>query len=204
MAGRLSTLLTIIALCAIPLPFVPFAVDYVPISDLDWRWSTFPPFTLVVPCIALPPIISIGYIVWHVTGRLPTWAPTISYGLAAVFASAFLASLLNELDVSDPFELFLISLFLFAFAGAAWLSLKGLTQHFPIGGLIFMQCVYATLMAFAIATANFWGELQIGAWLGVTALLAYLAQITTALKHYRLSLVFIVPVALIGWIFSVN
>lgn len=200
MTGRLGIVFTIAGLSAIPIPFIPFAVDYVPISDMEWHWSKFPHFTLVVPCIALPPMISIGYIAWHVAGRLPAWTPIAGYGLAAVSVTAFLAGLLNHLEVSDPFELFLISLFLFAFAGSAWLGLKGVDRDCPVRGLILMQCVYVTLMVFAIATARFWGGLQIGGWLGVTALFAYVGQIAAALKQYRLLLVIVLPLALIGWI----
>ena len=186
MTGRLGIVFTIAGLSAIPIPFIPFAVDYVPISDMEWHWSKFPHFTLVVPCIALPPMISIGYIAWHVAGRLPAWTPIAGYGLAAVSVTAFLAGLL--------------SLFRFAFAGSAWLGLKGVDRDCPVRGLILMQCVYVTLMVFAIATARFWGGLQIGGWLGVTALFAYVGQIAAALKRYRLLLVIVLPLALIGWI----
>lgn len=204
MNRRLGIALTIVGLGAIPIPFIPFALDYVPLAEMEWRWSTFPHFTLVLPCTVLPPLISIGYIVRHLTGRLPAWTPAAGYLLAAVSASAFLAGLFNELEVTKPFDLFLVGLFLVAFAGAAWLVFRGATRDSPLRGLLMMQCVYVTLMVFAIATATFWGDLQIGGWLGVTAVLAYFSQIAAAVKQYRLLLVFVIPLALIGWVFSVT
>jgi len=67
-----------------------------------------------------------------------------------------------------------------------------------------MQCVYSILMVFAIAAAIFWGDLQIGAWLGAAVLFAYFGQIASAVKQYRSMLVLVIPLAVIGWIFSVT
>jgi len=68
---QIGIALTVIGLCGVALPFMPFAVHYVPISDVEWHWSSYPHFTLVLPCIVLPPVIGLGYIVWHAGGQLP-------------------------------------------------------------------------------------------------------------------------------------
>lgn len=198
----MSIALTLAGLCGIGLPFVPFTVGYVPISEVDWDWSESPHFTLVLPCMVLPPLISLGYVVWHVAGRLPLWVAAGGYVLAAVFAGACLTGLLGSSGASDRLVLTVIGLFLVAFASAAWISLKGVNRESPIRSLVAMQGVYATLMVFALAAAHFWGDYQTGAWLGAITLFAYLGQITLAVKKYRSVLLILIPLALIGWIVS--
>ena len=147
-------------------------------------------------------MISLGYVAWHVAGRLPLWVAAGGYVLAAVFAGAILAGLLGSSGAPDRKSLTIIGLFLVAFASAAWISLNGVNRESPIRGLVAMQGVYATLMVFALAAAHFWGDYQTGAWLGAITVFAYLGQITLTVKKFRSILLILMPLALIGWIVS--
>jgi hypothetical protein len=194
--------LTVIGLCGLALVFTPFALDYVPILDIDWTWQATPHVTLVLPCIVLPPAITLGYVVWHVSGRLPGWATAGGFILAAVSASAFLAAFFRDLEISDPSRILFIGPFLIAFTSAAWLCTVGVNKGSAVRGLIAMQCIYATLIVFAFAMAIFWDRVQIGGWLGAVASFAYLAQVALALRRPIHILVMLVPLALIGLIFT--
>lgn len=201
-ARRIDSGLTVIGLCGVVLVFMPFALDYVPISDIDWTWWATPPVALVLPCIILPPAISLGYVVLHLAGRLPGWASAGGFILAAISAGAFLASLFRDLEVSDPSLIWAIAPFLVAFASAAWLSIKGVNGRIACRGLIAMQCVYVTLIVFAFAIAVAWGRFQIGAWFGVAATSAYLVQIALALQRSILILLMLAPLCMIGFAFT--
>jgi hypothetical protein len=194
--------LTATSLCGVVLVFMPFALDYVPIFDLDWNWWATPHVTLVLPCIVLPPIITLGYILRLVSGRLPGWFMVGGYFLAVISAGAFLAVLFGELDISARSAILAIGAVLLAFVSGAWLSITGVNITLAVGGLIAMQCVYVTLIVFALAMAIFWDRLQIGAWLGAIALAAYLTQISLALQRPMLIFVLIVPLALIGLVYT--
>ena len=195
---RMDVALTVIGLSGVVLVFMPFALDYVPIRDIDWDWWATPHVALVLPCIVLPPVISLCYIQRHVSGRLPDWAVSGGYFLAAISAGAFLTALFRDFDRSDGSLILVVGPFLIAFAGVAWLSIKGTNISLAVGGLVAMQCVYATLIVFALAMAITWDRFQIGAWLGAVALLAYLAQITLVLRRPVFIAAILIPLVLSG------
>jgi len=198
-ARRSDVLLTLIGLSGIALPFLPFASDYVPMFSVEWRWPSYPNITLVLPCMVLPPLISLGYIVRLVTGRFPFWANAAGYALAAAVAAGFLAGQIKALDLPDPRGILVVGLFFVAFAVSVWLSRSAAEKRSEIPALILLQSVYVILMVFGLAIASFWGDLQIGAWLGVATLLAYLLQIALAVKQYRPVVLLAIPLALIFW-----
>ena len=199
---RIDIALTVIGLSGVVLVFMPFALDYVPIFDIDWDWWATPHVTLVLPCIVLPTVISLVYILRHVSGRIPGYAMVGGYFLAAISAGAFLTVLFQEIDISNESTVLVIGPLLLAFASAAWLSIRCVNVNLAFGGLIAMQCVYVTLIVFAFAMAIFWDRFQIGAWLGAVVVTAYLTQISFALRRPVLILVMIVPLALIGLVFT--
>lgn len=190
--------LTVIGLSGIVLSFVAFSGDIIPLTDvlLDWDFS-YKLWLLVAPCIVLPITTSLGYGLWLTTGRHSPWMVKTGYFLAALFACTTLVAM--GLDSRDDPELLAITLlFAAAFAGAAWLSIKGVGHDSGVGGLVAMQSTYSVPMTFWVAFAYFVQEdFQSGAWLGVATLLAYLAQIALAAKRRWFVLAAIVPMAFI-------
>jgi hypothetical protein len=77
----------------------------------------------------------------------------------------------------------------------AWLSIRGIKQHSIAGGLVAMQGVYAILMTFWVMGALDLDSFQIGAWLGVITLLAYLSQIALAVRRPWWVMAVAVPMA---------
>ncbi len=185
---KVQIALTVIGLSGIILSFVPFAAGIAPyelifVEQYVDTWSlTFSSF-LVAPCVFLPILVSMGYVLWLITGRLPRWTMLASYVLAALFMCSSLAGFIYiYIDESfDPNVLAMIVLFALSFTIVGWLSIRGIKQHSTAGGLVAMQGVYAIQMTFWVMVALDYFE--IGAWLAVISLLAYLAQIALALKR---------------------
>jgi hypothetical protein len=190
-AKKAQIVLTLIGLSGIFLSFVPFTYDQIPLDALfvDSVLSTL--WALVAPCVILPIAVSIGYATWLIVGYLPRWLVTMNYALAVISACANLAGL----GIEGPYEtelIIMILLFVIAFANAAWLILQAVPSATEIRSLVAMQAVYVFPMAFWVAFAQ--RDFQIGAWLGVVALLAYLPQITMAVKRRRQVLAIFIPI----------
>ncbi len=178
---KVQIALTVIGLSGIILLFVPFAVGVVPYEViLD---EPFADLWLLAPCVFLPILVSMGYVLWLITGQLPRWTMLASYVLAALLMCSSLAGFIYiYIDNSfDPGALALIVLFALSFTIVGWLSIRGIKQHSTAGGLVAMQGVYAIQMTFWVMFAL--GDFEIGAWLAVISLLAYLVQIGLALKR---------------------
>lgn len=179
---KVQIALTVIGLSGIISSFVPFTAGIAPYEViLDELFVDF--WLLVAPCVFLPILVSMGYVLWLITGRLPRWTMLASYILAALFMCSSLAGLIYiYIDNSfDPNVLAMIVLFALSFTIVGWLSIRGIKQHSTVGGLVAMQGVYAIQMTFWVMAALDYFE--IGAWLAVISLLAYLAQIALALKR---------------------
>ncbi len=180
---KVQIALTVIGLSGIILSFVPFTSGVAPydvilnalIDDLDF-------WLLVAPCVFLPILVSMGYVLWLITGRLPRWTMLASYVFAALFMCSSLAGFIYIDDSFDPYVLAMIVLFALSFTIVGWLSIRGIKQHFTAGGLVAMQGVYAIQMTYWVLVALDY-DFQIGAWLAVISLPAYLAQIALALKR---------------------
>jgi hypothetical protein len=86
-----QTALTVIGFSGIVLSFVPFVDSFKLITDVllggvffgDPVWFLDPLWLLAAPCIILPAPISMGYVLWLITGRFPRWALHASYVLSA-------------------------------------------------------------------------------------------------------------------------
>ncbi len=194
---KVQIALTVIGLSGIILSFVPFASGVAPYEViLDG------PF--VAPCVFLPILVSMGYVLWLITGRLPRWTMLASYVFAALFMCSSLAGFIYIYidDSFDPYVLAMIVLFALSFTIVGWLSIRGIKQHSTAGGLVAMQGVYAIQMTFWVMYAlevdvqYALDLLEIGAWLAVISLPAYLAQMALALK--RPWWVMAVPVLMAG------
>ena len=179
---KVQIALTVIGLSGIILSFVPFTSGVVPYegileSPIDDFWL------LVAPCVFLPIPVSMGYVLWLITGRLPRWTMLASYVFAALFMCSSLAGFIYIYieNSFDPNVLAMIVLFALSFTIVGWLSIRGIKQHSTAGGLVAMQGVYAIQMTFWVMFAL--DDFEIGAWLAVISLLAYLAQIALALKR---------------------
>ena len=179
---KVQIALTVIGLSGIILSFVPFTSGVVPYegileSPIDDFWL------LVAPCVFLPIPVSMGYVLWLITGRLPRWTMLASYVFAALFMCSSLAGFIYIYidDSFDPYVLAMNVLFALSFTIVGWLSIRGIKQHSTAGGLVAMQGVYAIQMTFWVMFAL--DDFEIGAWLAVISLLAYLAQIALALKR---------------------
>ena len=176
--------LTVIGLSGIILSFVPFTSGIAPYEViLDEPFVDLGLWFLVAPCVFLPILVSMGYVLWLITGRLPRWTMLASYVLAALFMCSSLTGFIYiYIDNSfDPNVLAMIVLFALSFTIVGWLSIRGIKQHSTAGGLVAMQGVYAIQMTFWVIIAL--DDFEIGAWLAVISLLAYLAQIALALKR---------------------
>ncbi len=204
---KVQIVLTVIGLSGIILSFVPFTYDAKPydvifggrvaLVEVQDFWL------LVAPCFFLPILVSMGYVLWLITGRLPRWTMLASYVFAALFMCSSLAGFIYIDDSFDPINLAMIVLFALSFTIVGWLSIRGIRQHSTAGGLVAMQGVYAIQMTFWVMFAL--GDFQIGAWLAVISLPAYLAQIALALKRpwwvmaVAVSMAGIALLALIGY-----
>jgi hypothetical protein len=179
---KVQIALTVIGLSGIILSIVPFTSGIAPYEFIFVELYVDTWF-LVAPCVFLPILVSMGYVLWLITGRLPRWTMLASYVLAALFMCSSLAGLIYiYIDNSfDPNVLAMIVLFALSFTIVGWLSIRGIKQHSTAGGLVAMQGVYAIQMTFWVMVAL--DDFQIGAWLAVISLLAYLAQIALALKR---------------------
>jgi hypothetical protein len=181
---KVQIALTVIGLSGIILSFVPFTSGIAPYEVIfDEQFFDFDLRVLVAPCVFLPILVSMGYVLWLITGRLPRWTMLASYVLAALFMCSSLAGFIYiYIDNSfDPNVLAMIVLFALSFSIVGWLSIRGIKQHSTAGGLVAMQGVYAIQMTFWVMVAL--DDFEIGAWLAVITLLAYLAQIAIALKR---------------------
>jgi hypothetical protein len=181
---KVQIALTVIGLSGIILSFVPFTSGIAPYEViLDEPFVDLGLWFLVAPCVFLPILVSMGYVLWLITGRLPRWTMLASYVLAALFMCSSLAGLIYiYIDNSfDPNVLAMIVLFALSFTIVGWLSIRGIKQHSTAGGVVAMQGVYAIQMTFWVMVAL--DDFEIGAWLAVISLLAYLAQIALALKR---------------------
>jgi hypothetical protein len=199
---KVQIALTVIGLSGIILSFVPFTFGVAPyevileepIGDL---------WLLVAPCVFLPILVSMGYVLWLITGRLPRWTMLASYVFAALFMCSSLAGLIYLINDSfDPTVLAMIVLFALSFTIVGWLSIRGIKQHSTAGGLVAMQGVYAIQMTFWVMFAL--DDFEIGAWLAVISLLAYLAQIAWALKRPWWVMAVAVSMAGIALLFTVG
>ena len=179
---KVQIALTVIGLSGIILSFVPFTSGVAPYEViLDLQFVDL--WLLVAPCVFLPILVSMGYVLWLITGRLPRWTMLASSVLAALFMCSSLTGFIYiYIDNSfDPNVLAMIVLFALSFTIVGWLSIRGIKQHSTAGGLVGMQGVYAIQMTFWVMVAL--DDFEIGAWLAVISLLAYLAQIALALKR---------------------
>jgi hypothetical protein len=189
----LQIALTIIGMSGIVLSFVPFSSGVIPFTDVLLEWQMWDSLAVMAaPCIVLPAPISIAYATWLVTGRPPRWSVMAGCSLAALFAFGILANIAFTSSY-DAADISLGLLFLIAFCGAAWLGTRGIEDNSQVRGLVAMQCVYAVPMTYFLVFLA--GDYQIGAWLGLVTLFAYLGQISLALKRLAWSLVIIVPIA---------
>ncbi len=98
----------------------------------------------------------------------------------------------------------MVVLFVLSFTSVAWLSIRGIKQHSIAGGLVAMQGVYAILMTFWVMGALDLDSFQIGAWLGVITLLAYLSQIALAVRPPWWVMAVAVPMAGMVLLFAVD
>lgn len=190
---RLHGVLTVLGLCGIALSFVPFTANVVPVTDVlpDWRiWE--PLVVMALPCIILPVPVTVGYAIWLAKRHVPGWVTISVYSLSLTFAVAVIASIAFETSFSFD-EIALALVFLAAFVGAAWIVVRNISDHGNIRGLVAMQCVYAVTMAYFLSA--FAGDYQLGAWLGLLTLLAYLAQVVLVVKRVSQLLPFFVPLA---------
>ena len=180
---KVQIALTVIGLSGIILSFVPFTSGIAPYEViLDALIDYLGFWLLVAPCVFLPILVSMGYVLWLITGRLPRWTMLASYVFAALFMCSSLAGFIYiYIDYFDPDLLALNVLFALSFTIVGWLSIRGIKQHSTAGGLVAMQGVYAIQMTFWVIVAL--DDFEIGAWLAVISLLAYLAQIALALKR---------------------
>ena len=179
---KVQIALTAIGLSGIILSFVPFTSGIAPYEViLDEPFVDL--WFLVAPCVFLPILVSMGYVLWLITGRLPRWTMLAGYVLAALFMCSSLAGFIYIYidDSFDPNVLAMTVLFALSFTNVGWLSIRGIKQHSTAGGLVAMQGVYAIQMTFWVIIAL--DDFEIGAWLAVITLLAYLAQIAIALKR---------------------
>ncbi len=148
---KIQIALTVIGLSGIILSFVPFASGIAPYEViLDELFVDLGFWFLVAPCVFLPILVSMGYVLWLITGRLPRWTMLASYVLAALFMCSSLAGFIYiYIDNSfDPNVLAMIVLFALSFTIVGWLSIRGIKQHSTAGGLVAMQGVYAIQMTF--------------------------------------------------------
>lgn len=190
---RLQRALTLVGISGIVLSFVPFTSNVIPFTDVLLHWQYWDSLLIMAaPCIILPVPICLGYALYLVAGRLPRWAVSAGYSLSAIFAIAILIDIGITIR-PVPEDVLLGLLFVTAFCGAAWLSIKGVRNDSFAGGLIAMQCVYAIPMTYYLVF--FAGDYQIGGWLGLITLVAYLVQIRLAVKRPAWLLVLIIPIA---------
>ncbi len=181
---KVQIALTVIGLSGIILSFVPFTPVVAPIGViLNALIYGLDLWLLVAPCVFLPILVSMGYVLWLITGRLHRWTMLASYVFAALFMCSSLAGFIYSYidDSFDPNVLALNVLFALSFTIVGWLSIRGIKQHSTAGGLVAMQGVYAIQMTYWVMAAL--DDFQIGAWLAVISLPAYLAQIALALKR---------------------
>ena len=179
---KVQIALTVIGLSGIILSFVPFTSGIAPYEAiLDELFVDL--WLLVAPCVFLPILVSLGYVLWLITGQLPRWTMLASYVFAALFMCSSLAGFIYIYinDSFDPNVLAMIVLFALSFTIVGWLSIRGIKQHSTAGGLVAMQGVYVIQMTYWVMVAL--DDFEIGAWLAVISLLAYLAQIALALKR---------------------
>jgi len=179
-AKKVQIALTVIGLSGIILSIVPFTFGIAP-YELIFVELDADTWFLVAPCVFLPILVSMGYVLWLITGRLHRWTMLASYVFAALLMCSSLAGFINSDDSFDPYVLAMIVLFALSFTIVGWLSIRGIKQHSTAGGLVAMQGVYAIQMTFWVMVAL--DDFEIGAWLAVISLLAYLAQIALALKR---------------------
>ena len=199
---RLHGVLTLLGLCGIVLSFVPFALNTVPVTDVLVDWEIWDWLAIAaLPCIVLPVPVAVGYAIWLAKESVPGWMAIVAYSLSVVFAVAVLTSIATEVSFEAD-EIAGLLIFVAAFAGAAWVVV-GKSGHLGnVRGLVAMQCVYAVMMAYFLSV--FAGDYQLGAWLGLVTLLAYLAQVVLVVKPVASLLPFFVPlaamIALVRWL----
>ena len=199
---RFHVLLTTVGMAGIALNFLPYVFDVVPVSDLLMDWTSWRNvLSMALPCMVLPIPVSVGYTIWLVKRRVPQWTVFAGYALSLLFA----LGIILDIATSTPYDvtgLLLGCVFLAAFAGTAWLAARGVKDIANIRALVAMQCIYAGPMALYLT--EFAGDYQVGAWLGLLTLAAYLAQIGLLIKRPAWLLPVLVPlgcvVLLVMWI----
>ena len=188
---RLHIAFTIAGACAIALIFVPFTANVVPLNDLllDWDiWGNVLP--MAAPCIVLPLPVCAGYTAWLVRGALPRWATVVGFTMSSSLAAGILIDI-GWSEWNDLEEVSFVLLILIAFAAGGWISVRGVAKDSPTRGLIAMQCVYTVPMVYFLAASV--GDYQAGAWLGLVAVSAYLAQIGLLLSRRCMILILLIP-----------
>jgi len=207
---KVQIALTVLGLSGVILPFVPFIDDLKPFSDVLLSFD-FPDalWLLAVPCIVLPLPISLAYVQWLVTGRLPRWASLAAYVLSALFVTSSLAGLtiaIREQGDTD-FSLSLLSMiYVAAFAGAAWCSFRSTRPDSTDRGLVLIQSVYVAPMTYFVVDFGISDGIEyfeVGAQLGAVTILAYLVQLAFAARRPRSLFAILVPVAAIAILVSV-
>lgn len=189
---NLQIALTLTGIAGLVLPFVPFAYDVVPFTDVlvdatldEALWQ------MAVPTIVLPLPILLGYGARLLTGRSPRWFDAVGYALALFSMALFLIGAAEDVGVEDPWSA-VVLLSVAAFAGGIFSSLRnGAAQG---DGLVALQVAYLPPTAFWIAFA-FVSNAQIGAWLAVVAASAYSLQILSVVDRRGRTLLLFLPIA---------
>jgi hypothetical protein len=188
---RLLSLLTLVGFSGIVLLFMPFA-EGIDVSD-GWEWIG----PSIIPGVVLPFLISLGYLVWIIVGRLPRWANAAGY----VVAIATSAAALSASDWSSPFggniESVVFSLAIFLVVPAICISLgvvRGLTGDIPVKGLAASQSIYALWMVCYLEIVSPL-PYDIGAWLGGLTIAVYFVQIGLVVDRLRWLPLFVAPSA---------
>lgn len=195
----LQAALTVLGLAGIAMSFVPFVLGVVPFTEVllepvDGLWIR------TAPCILLPVLITPAYAAWLVKDRIPARVSTAALLLAGLFATGVLVRAAIYPESGDPMDIYYASALFLAFAGAAWLSLRGIRHDMQIRGLVAMQCVFIVSITFFVIAAFVEGIQQIGAWLALVTILVYFAQISLAVKRQVWMLALIVPISCLAFI----
>jgi len=193
---KLHAALTVLGACGIALNFFSFAASYVPIRDIFLGGFLEPDWWSVLPCMLLPLPIAIGYGLWLIHQSIPRWYTTSAYIVATISIVPFLAGTVFDFSSDGVEAIVFPASFLLAFCAAAGLVIRGRGRGQALGGLIAMQAVYVIQMEFwvALGTAQF----QTGAWLGIAASLAYLAQIMLVARLRAWPLLLLVPAVVLA------
>jgi hypothetical protein len=186
---RLQSLLTLVGFSGIVLLFVPFAKG-IDVSD-GWEWIG--PF--IIPGIVLPFLISFGYLIWILVGRLPRWANLAGYLVAIATSAAAMAAAEWGSPFGGNIESVVFSLTIFLVVPAICISfgvVRGLTGDIPVKGLAASQSIYALYMGCYLEIVSPL-TYDIGAWLGGLTIAAYFIQIGLVVDRIKWLPVFIAP-----------